>query len=32
MAYQPDNLGFGRRLEELDGRIARLRAAGALHS
>ncbi|CDZ58636.1 hypothetical protein [Neorhizobium galegae] len=32
MTYQPDNLGFGRRLEELDGRIARLGAGGAAHS
>jgi len=31
MACQPDNLGFGRRLVELDGRIAQRNAAGAIH-
>lgn len=28
---QPDNVGFGRRLAELDGRIARLGALGTAH-
>ena len=32
IAVQPDNPGFGRRLAELDDRIARLKVAGAVHS